>query len=210
LKPSLVKFRVYAHQQIYILLYQFISKNNWWLFFLAVTSSSIRKLRIDAGLTQKRLAELAGVSQAHIAKIEQGKVDPRLSTVNKILRVLGAGRERKCKDVMTKGVLFAKLDESVLKASEIMVKNAISQLPVLDRGKVVGTITEEGIIRNLRSNLADEKVRNVMDPPLPAVPEEMMLDSVRTVLEKSAGVLVKRGREVVGIITRSDLLKTIG
>jgi len=58
--------------------------------------------------------------------------------------------------------------------------------------------------------LADEKVRNVMDPPLPAVPEEMMLDPVRAVLEKSAGVLVKSGREVVGIITRSDLLKTIG
>jgi predicted transcriptional regulator len=167
-------------------------------------------LRTEAGLTQKRLAELAGVSQAHIAKIEQGKVDPRLSTVNRILRVLGAWRDRKCKDVMTKGVLFAKPDESVLKVSEIMVKNAISQLPVLDEGKVVGTITEESIIRNLRSNLADEKVRNVMDPPLPAVPEEMMLDPVRAVLEKSAGVLVKRGREVVGIITRSDLLKTIG
>ena len=176
---------------------------------MVITGASLKKLRIDAGLTQKRLAELVGVSQAHIAKIEQGKVDPRLSTVNKILEVLTEKKQQKCRDIMTKGVLFARPDESVLKASEVMVKNAISQLPVLDLGRVVGTITEESIVRNLRSNLADEKVRNVMDLPLPAVPEESGLDAVRTVLEKSAGVLVMRGREVVGIITRSDLLKTI-
>lgn len=175
----------------------------------AISGGMIKRLRAKAGLTQKRLAELAGVSQAHIAKIEQGRVDPRLSTVNRILQVLKTGKEKRCADVMTKGVLFARPDESVLKASEIMVKNAVSQLPVLDRGKVVGTITEESIIRNLRSNLADEKVRNVMDPPLPAVPEESGLDAVRTVLEKNAGVLVVKGREIVGIITRSDMLKTI-
>jgi predicted transcriptional regulator len=111
---------------------------------------------------------------------------------------------------MTDGVMFAKPSDSVLKASEIMVKNAVSQLPVLDKGKVVGTITEESIVRNLRSNLADENVRNVMDLSLPTVSEETGLDVVRALLEKSAGVLVMKGKEVVGIITRSDLLKTIG
>jgi predicted transcriptional regulator len=175
-----------------------------------VTGSFIRKLRTDADLTQKGLAELAGVSQAHIAKIEQGKVDPRLSTVNKILRVLAAGRERRSKDVMTKGVIFARPNESILYVSEVMVKNAVSQLPVLDKSRVVGTITEESIIRNLKSNLAEEKVRNVMGLPLPTVSEDTNVDSVRSFLEKSPGVLVTNSREVVGIITRSDLLKMLG
>lgn len=175
----------------------------------AISGGLIKRLRVEAGLTQKRLAEVVGVSQAHIAKIEQGKVDPRLSTVNRILKVLEVGKERHCGDIMTKGVLFARPNESVLKVSEVMVKSAVSQLPVLDKGRIVGTITEESIIRNLRSNLADEKVRNVMDPPLPAASEGSSLDVVRRMLEKSAGVLVMRGREVVGIITRSDLLKTI-
>ena len=175
----------------------------------AISGGLIKRLRVEAGLTQKRLAEIVGVSQAHIAKIEQGKVDPRLSTVNRILKALKVGKEMRCGDIMTKGVLFARPNESVLKASEVMVKNAISQLPVSDRGRVIGTITEESIIRNLRSNLADEKVRNVMDPPLPAVQEGSGLDAVRAVLEKSAGVLVMKGGEVIGVITRSDLLKTI-
>lgn len=71
---------------------------------------------------------------------------------------------------MTKVVIFARPNESVLEASEVMLKNAVSQLPVLHKNQIIGTITEENIIRNLKSNLANEQVANVMDPPLPAVP----------------------------------------
>jgi predicted transcriptional regulator len=177
---------------------------------LIITGSMLRKLRIEAKLTQKRLAELVGVSQAHIAKIEQGKVDPRLSTVNKILQVLTEGKEKKCRDLMTRGVLFARPEDSVLKVSEIMVRHAISQMPVIDGHKVVGTITEESIIRKLGSNIANEKVKNVMDPPLPIVSEETSIDAIRPLLERRQGVLVAKGKKVIGIITRSDLLKTIG
>ncbi|MEM3550801.1 MAG: CBS domain-containing protein [Candidatus Bathyarchaeia archaeon] len=177
---------------------------------MAVTGSMLRKLRIDAKLSQKKLAELVGISQAHIAKIEQGKVDPRLSTVNKILQVLTESKERKCKDIMSRGVLFAKPEDSVIKVSEVMVRNAISQMPVIDGNKVVGTITEEGIIRNLGSNIAKESVGNIMDPPLPMVSEDTAVNAIKPLLERRQGVLVAKNRKVIGIITRSDLLKIIG
>jgi predicted transcriptional regulator len=179
-------------------------------YFMSITGNSLRKLRNEAGLTQRKLADLVGVSQAHIAKIERGKVDPRLSTVNRILGVLMSEPERKCRDIMTKGVILVKSGETVLKASEIMIRNAVSQLPVLDGSRVVGTITEQGIVRNLRSSLASEKVYKVMDPPLPEVQEDTGIEAVRAILERSPGLLVKKGDEAVGIITRSDLLKTIG
>jgi len=177
---------------------------------LIITGNLIRNLRKEAGLTQRKLAELAGVSQAHIAKIEQGKVDPRLSTINKIMEVLTEGRKKKCKDIMTKGVLFVRPEDNVLKVSEVMVKHAISQMPVLNGKTVAGTITEESIVRHLSADIAKEKVKNVMDPPLPMISEDAPIETVRSLLEKHQGVLVTRDGEILGIITRSDLLKTIG
>jgi predicted transcriptional regulator len=176
---------------------------------LALTGDTIKRLRLNSGLTQKKLAALAGVSQAHVAKIEAGKVDPRLSTVNRILSVLKPAEGRRCRDIMTRGVIFAKSSDTVLKASEIMIRNAVSQLPVNDGNRVVGTITEQSIIRNLRSNLAGEKVKKVMDPPLHEVQEDTTVENVHAILEKTPGVLIRKGKVTVGIITRSDLLKTI-
>lgn len=176
---------------------------------MAVTSLMLKRLRLEAGLTQRQLAQLAGVSQAHIAKVEGGKVDPRLSTVNKILQVLIGIEGKKCREIMTKKVICARPNEKVLKVSQIMIENAVSQLPVVENGRVIGTVTEESIIRNLSSSIADEKVQRIMKPPLPSTPENTSISTIRYMLENHPGVLVTRRGEIVGIITRSDILKTI-
>jgi len=169
----------------------------------------LKKLRTEIGLTQSQLARLVGVSQAHIAKIEKEKVDPRLSTINKLLQVLTEGEGKKCRDIMTTEVIFAKPKDTILKISKTMMNHAISQLPVVEKGKVIGTVTEESIIKNLSSNIADQKVEEVMETPLPSVPENTNISMIRPLLEDHSGVLVVRKGDVVGIITRSDLLKII-
>ncbi len=176
---------------------------------MILTGMHLKKLRTDAGLTQRHLAQLVSVSQAHIAKIENGKVDPRLSTVNKILQVLTEGEGKRCKDIMTRNVISTKPVEKVLRVSEIMMKKAISQLPVVKDGKVVGTVTEESIIKNLHIDIADETVGKIMDPPLPAVPEDTEVETIRPLLEDHPGILVVQKGDVIGIITRSDVLKTL-
>jgi predicted transcriptional regulator len=176
---------------------------------MAVTGELLKKRRLEAGLTQSELAKMAGVSQAHIAKIEGEKVDPRLSTVNRILQVLNGGRGRKCGDVMTRGVITTNPNDKIRKASETMVRHAISQLPVVKSNNVIGMITEEGIVRNLKPDLADEPVQKVMEPPLPSVPEDTDISLIRPLLEVHSGVLVTRRGKLVGIITRSDLLEVM-
>jgi len=176
---------------------------------MILTGAMLKKLRLEAGLTQRKLAELVGVSQAHIAKIEGERVDPRLSTVNRILRVLTEGEGKKCRDIMTREVIFARPNDKVRKVSDLMVKYAVSQLPVIEDGRVIGTVTEENIIRNLSSTIADEVVERVMQPPLPSVPEETSVSMIRPLLEDHPGVLVMSKGEIAGIITRSDLLKIV-
>lgn len=64
---------------------------------MIITGAMLKRLREDAGMTQCQLAQLIGVTQAHIAKIENTKVDPRLSTVNRILQVLTEGKGKNVK-----------------------------------------------------------------------------------------------------------------
>jgi predicted transcriptional regulator len=176
---------------------------------MIITGAMLRKLREESGLTQSQLAQLIGVTQAHIAKIENNKVDPRLSTINKILQVLTEGEGKKCRDIMTKDVISAKSTDKILKISEVLMKNAVSQLPVFEKDKIIGTITEESIIRNLSKTIANVTVEEIMEPPLPIVPEETSVNMIRPLLEIHPGVLVAKKGNIVGIITRSDLLKTV-
>ena len=67
------------------------------------TPEDLKKRRNELGLTQSDLAKRAGVSRPLIARIESGDVDPRLSTVRKILDAFeGAEKERQIliKDLM--------------------------------------------------------------------------------------------------------------
>ena len=176
---------------------------------MIIKGSILRKMRLEAGLTQSQLAKLVGVSQAHIAKIEGEKVDPRLSTVNKILEVLTSKKRKTCEEIMTRDVIVTSPKEKIKKVSEIMIKHAISQLPVIENGRVIGMVTEEGIVKNLSSNISEETVENIMEPPLPSVSENTDLITVRSILRTHPGVLVTRKGKLVGIITRSDLLKVI-
>jgi len=176
---------------------------------MIVTSAMLKKLRLEAELTQRQLAELVSVSQAHIAKIEKGKVDPRLSTVNRILQVLTEGEGKKCREIMTKRVIFASPSDKIMKVSRLMVEHAISQLPIVENDRTVGTVTEESIVRNMSPRIADERVEKIMQAPLPSVPEDTNISMIKSLLEDHPGVLVVRKGEVVGIITRSDLLRII-
>lgn len=48
----------------------------------------LKKLREARGLTQEQLAEKAGVSRAYLARLEIGRHDPPLSTLEKLAKAL--------------------------------------------------------------------------------------------------------------------------
>jgi predicted transcriptional regulator len=52
-------------------------------------------------------------------------------------------------------------------------------------------------------------VRDVMGPPLPELGASTPLVAVAKVLERRSAVLVTRALDIVGIVTRADLLRLV-
>ena len=172
----------------------------------------IRKVRRELGITQEELARKAGVTQAYIAKLESGKVDPRLSTFNRILQALLECKRAlpKARDVMSSPVISVKPYEKVERVIMLMNSHNISQIPVISGNKVVGSVTERSLVRRSLEyeDIYDRKVLEVMDEPFPIVNEDEDLEVVKYLLEEHPAVLVQdKTGKVIGIITRVDIFK---
>jgi len=176
---------------------------------MIITGKYMRQLREEAGLSQSELARLAKVSQAHIAKIEGEKVDPRLSTVNRILFILrtrnSAGKAR-CSEIMHRHVVSVGADDPVDKAIKTMHRMGISQMPVMRGNAQVGSIGETTIMRNFDRNIKRLRVRDVIDRPFPVVDVDDTIEILPQLLDAHGAVLVSEKGRIKGIITKSDLL----
>jgi len=177
----------------------------------------IAERRKRLGLTQSQLAELAGVSQSYIAKLEAGKIEPSYRKVKAILEALQRvedGRGIKAADIMSRDVIHIEAHEPVKRAAELMMRYGYSQLPVLEEGRIVGSISEKTIIERFMEgedgpSLAERPISEVMDDAFPQVGEEAPLSILTALLRVYPAVLVtKRGR-IIGIVTKADLLKTL-
>lgn len=60
---------------------------------MGMSARMLRHARRRAGLTQRQLAEKAGIPQATIARIESGAADPRVETLDCLLEATGMGLE---------------------------------------------------------------------------------------------------------------------
>lgn len=172
----------------------------------------IKRIRKELGITQEELARKAGVTQAYIAKLENGKVDPRLSTFNKILTALLECKKAlpRAADVMSSPVISVKPYETVENVIKIMNAHNISQIPVISGNKVVGSVTERSLVRKSLEyeDIYERKVMEVMDEPFPIVNEEEDLEVVKYLLEEHPAVLVQdKTGKIIGIITRVDIFK---
>jgi cystathionine beta-synthase len=99
---------------------------------------------------------------------------------------------------------------TVAAAALVMADAGISQIPVLDQGKSVGSVQEVTLARAAHdaSSLESILIRDVMARPLPSLSINASLDEAyRLLLSGITGVLVEDGTQVVDIVTRIDLVR---
>ncbi|HEV3237478.1 MAG TPA: cystathionine beta-synthase [Gemmataceae bacterium] len=100
-------------------------------------------------------------------------------------------------------------DATAAEAIELLQSTGISQLPVLQDGKSVGSVQEVTLARVLHDNSDPGKVPvgEIMAKPLPQVDSLVHLDEpYRLLLSGNTGVLAVANGKVIDIVTRIDLI----
>jgi len=125
------------------------------------------------------------------------------------------------RDVMTKNPITVDSDTYVLDAQKIMRENKIRRLPVVDKGKLVGIVTQHDLlmaspspatslsIHELNYLLSKMKVKEIMKKnPLTFGPDTPFEEALKVGQEKKIGSfpVVDKGK-LVGIATESDIVR---
>jgi CBS domain-containing protein len=142
----------------------------------------------------------------------------------------------KAADIMTRNVISAQPETTILEAAQLMLQHRISGLPVLDGDRhVVGMVTEGDFLRRVETDtqpqrprwaqfllgpgrLADEyvrtssrKVEDVMTRQVHTIDESTPLSDVVELMEhrRIKRVPVLRDNKLVGIVSRANLLHAL-
>ena len=175
----------------------------------------IAKIRKRLGMTQNQLSERSGVSQSLIAKIEANKVAPTYRTVKKISDSIDKEKLKvsiKINKVMTRKIYLISSEETVKNTIKLMTDNEISQLPIIHNKTQVGSITDKKIMELIEKSANIEKLKNsiigdVMEDPFPVVSYESPIEITYNLLEFYQAIIVIKKGEIVGIVTKADVLK---
>jgi len=126
-------------------------------------------------------------------------------------------QEKSVRDILgsKKGDDFIAVKETdrVRDVFEMMKSVDISQVPVIQDGKVIGSITETVILKYLLDNPlkhSDEPVSGIMGPPFPLVDRTVKLKELhRYITRETPAVLVEDGQGGYNIITQYDLIHAV-
>ena len=106
-------------------------------------------------------------------------------------------------------LITVEASSTIRTALDLITGKNISQLPVFDNKKCIGSVSEGNLLTILLkdSSKFDAQVRTVMEPPFPEVHmNEEISRAVDYFAKKEPAVLVKDDAGLIGIITRFDVL----
>jgi predicted transcriptional regulator len=181
--------------------------------------SELRRRRRAFGASQTALARAAGVSQSLLAKIERTQVEPSYRKVLALFRALDELERMRRPDVTvgelsTRPLVRVGPSSLLTAAAHLLRRHAISQVPVMEDDLVVGSLTDRTIVECLADparahRLARLRVAEVMGDPFPQLDRSSSSQLAAVLLGRVPAVLVTERGRPAGIVTQSDLFKSI-
>ncbi|MBI4173496.1 MAG: CBS domain-containing protein [Candidatus Aenigmarchaeota archaeon] len=177
--------------------------------------AEIKRIRKRLGITQAQLAKLAGVSQSLVAKIEAGRLNPTYTNAVAIFNALekeANAYRLGVKQVMNTRVSAARPEDRLKTVIGQMRRYGISQLPVLDKSRPAGLVTETGILKAMegsRKALDELSVKDVMEECPPVISMHASLDVAAHLLRYFPIVFVSKNGLLEGVVTKADILDKV-
>lgn len=116
-------------------------------------------------------------------------------------------------DIMSKDVVTISADATMAEAAKLMGEKHIGSLIILEKDEPKGIVTERDLLSKVLAKGKDPekvRVRDVMSSPLITIkPNARIKEAAQTMIEKKGRLVVLRGGELAGVITASDLIKSL-
>ena len=106
-------------------------------------------------------------------------------------------------------LIYVGPSETVSEALEKMSSSGVTQLPVIEDHRSVGSLRESRVLTKLLQDkeLLNSPVSDVMDESFPVMEVDTNLNEIKKNLQKHPAVLIEDFKRITGIITRSDVLE---
>ncbi|MPZ75381.1 MAG: CBS domain-containing protein [Deltaproteobacteria bacterium] len=111
------------------------------------------------------------------------------------------------KDIMTRDVITVGPTITIKNLAMILIKNQISGVPVAGKnGKIIGVVSEADIVAK-----KGKDVRTIMSTNIISVTEETPVEEIAKLMttHRIKRLPVMRGEDVVGIVSRADIVSAI-
>ena len=176
---------------------------------------SIKRQREKLHVSQKKLANMTGVSTSMINQIESGRSKPSYDTAKKIFGSLaileGESSSHVAGEICKTPVEKMKPSQTINDAVKKMYEMAISQIPVFDGSEPVGVVSEEDLVKKLATTNTNQwkkmQLKDVMTSVPPIVNYDTPANTLGPLLQFTKCILVSKNSKIVGIITASDTLR---
>jgi tRNA nucleotidyltransferase (CCA-adding enzyme) len=114
--------------------------------------------------------------------------------------------------IMSRGVQVLAPTDTVADAAERMRRTGHEGYPVVIAGRVIGLLTRRAVDRALQFGMADARVTQVMEAGSVSVsPHDSVAHLQRLMIESGWGQIpVIEGKNIVGVVTRTDLITLWG
>jgi predicted transcriptional regulator len=172
----------------------------------------IISLRKKMGLTERELASRCGLSFAWIYQVENKDIkDPSYTKLKKIADYYEIQKKNTgwtAGDICKSGIVHAEIGQSLKKINEKMIINGFSQIPVLQKSKCIGMLTDKTVANFF--NLDKSKIpinEKMLAPPPPIVDSTSPAKILQEILNYFDCVLVEKKGALYGIIVLQDLNK---